>query len=350
MKITITDRNKQNARLKKFATTDINSKLSNAHTVVDKQSGSFNAGSKEQLRTAVRNYLKNKAAMDKNIRLEMSSKAGIQDKAAEVANAIYETVLKSGLARKALKYCPHVKGTDMRIDVKYNSSYGVAAVGPQTVQPVYLSDKKFYPTPVTISDNLMITGVVLNTSSGDILQEKQEEGINAVRIKEDRLFKKSLDTALSLAPSGMSTISVGSLTPTILASLFAKIRAYNLQVSRAVMAANVQDDLFGDAFTKWFSQYDKYTIVQTGTIGNLLGAEIETDGYLDPEQHVLESGEIYALTEPKNLGGISDLGEIEATPVDGANRGVNGKGLFISEIMAMLVYNFKGIAKTKVVK
>lgn len=326
--------------------------VSKKHTIVDRNTDSFNAGSREQLKQVVRNYFANKAAMDKNVKIQNEApaeKASITDKAADIASAIYETVLKSGIARKSLKYCPFVAGSNLRIDVKYNSSYGVAAIGPETVQPVYLADKQFFPVPTTISHNLMIDGVELRTSSGDILAEKEEEGKNAIRVKEDRLFKKGLDTALTLAPASHSVVAVGKLSPNILAGLATKPSAYGLAVARYLMASDVTEGLLGSNFEGWFSQYDKYTINSTGTIGQLLGAEVDTDAYLDPALKVLKSGEIYALTKPENLGGISDMAEVEAKPVDGAYRGVNGQGLFVSEIIGMLVYNYKGIAKAQLV-
>lgn len=328
---------------------------SKTHTIVDKNTGSFNAGSREQLKEVVKNYFANKAVMDKNVQIELepakkASAAGqLKDKAADVANAIYATVLKSGIARKSLKNCPFVEGSNIRIDVKYNSSYGVAAIGPETVQPVYLSDKQFFPVPTTISHNLLIDGVELRTSSGDIVAEKEEEGKNAIRVREDRLFKKGLDLALTLAPASHTFTAIGNLTPNILAALAVKPRGYGLQVARYLLASNVIEGLFGSNFERWFSQYDKYTINATGTLGQLLGSEIDTDAYLDPALKVLKSGEIYALTLPENLGGISDMAGIDTTPVNGAYRGVNGEGLFISEIIGMLVYNFRGIAKATLV-
>lgn len=329
-----------------------NTPVSKKHTIVDKNTGSFNAGSREQLKSVIKNYFANKAAIDKNVKIQneaTNSKVSLVDKAADIASAIYETVLKSGIARKSLKYCPFTAGSNLRIDVKYNSSYGVSAIGPENVQTVFLADKQFFPTPVTISHNLIIDGVELRTSSGNILSEKEEEGKNAIRVKEDKLFKKGLDTALTLAPASHSVTAIGKLTPNILAALATKSSAYGLQTSRYLLAANVVEGLLGSNFEGWFSQYDKYTINATGTIGQLLGAEVDTDAYLDPALKVLEPGEIYALTKPENLGGISDVAEVETKPVDGAYRGINGEGLFISEIIGMLVYNFKGIAKAKLV-
>lgn len=332
---------------------DVN--VSKKHKIVDRNSGSFNATNREQLRNLVKNYFANKAVMDKNVAIqaEVNTNAkgnNLMDKAADISNAIYETVLKSGIARKSLKYCPFTEGSNLRIDVKYNSSYGVASIGPETVQTVFLADKQFFPTPTTISHNLMVDAVEQKTSSGNILAEKEAEGKNAIRVKEDRLFKKGLDMALTLAPASHNITAIGNLTPNILAALATKPSAYGLATARYLFASDVTEGLLGSNFEGWFSQYDKYTINATGTIGQLLGSEVDTDAYLDPALKVLKSGEIYALTKPENLGGISDLAEISSQPVSGAYRGVAGDGLFLSETIGMLVYNFKGIAKCQLVK
>jgi len=263
---------------------------------------------------------------------------------AALAGQLYEVANRQGFARKFLLKTETQPGADIRMDVKFPSSVAVTAVSPIQVQAKYLRDKFYYPASVDIIFRCMISKQEIARASGDIVNEKLQEGLAAIEVQEDRLWKKSVDSLAGVM--NPSNILASGLTPSSLAIMRNEIGRWNLPVATIVAASDVLNDLLGaSSFTAWFDPVTQYEIIQTGNIGSLLGMELITDAYRTATLKVLDQGDVYVLSSPEYHGAIADRGPVESTELNGAITGENARGWFMSETIAMLVHNARSIAK-----
>lgn len=325
--------------------------------MADTRTGQFNASSKKELAQKIlsaMNLKKESVAPEKLADIRNEVKAAFDDKTAggkfkavgaAIAGELYEVANRQGFARKLLKRVETQVGADIRIDVKFPNSVAITAVSATQVQPVILRDKHYYPVPVDIAHRLMISKQEMDRTSGDILNEKLQEGQAAIQVAEDRLWKKSADQMVGIL--NPQYVLAGGLNPTTLAAMRTAIIAHNLPAATVVAAADVLNDLIGTNFSSWFDPVSQYEIVTTGNIGSLLGMEIITDAYREPILRVLEQGDVYVLSSPEYHGGFADRGPVESTELDGALMGVNARGWYMVETIAMLVQNPRSVVKGK---
>jgi len=320
----------------------------------DTRTGEINAASKNELAKKVL------ASLNSNINASATAKRqDVQEKVvaafkdttsndfhkigAALAGQLYEVASREGFARRFLQKVETQQGADIRLDVKFPNSIAMTAVSAQQVQPVYLRDKHYYPALVDIAFNCMIKKEEINRTTGDILNEKLQEGLASVEVQEDRLWKKSTDMLAGVAnPENLLT---SGLTPDALAIMRNEVNRWNLPTATLLAASDVMNDLIGLNFSTWFDPVTQYELVQTGAMGSLLGMNIITDAYRAPTLKVLDQGDVYVLSSPEYHGAIADRGPVESTEINGAIQGVNARGWYMVESIAMLVHNARSIAK-----
>ena len=74
---------------------------------------------------------------------------------------------------------------------------------------------------------------------------------------------------------------------------------------------------------------------------------IITDAFRAPTLKVLDQGDVYIVSAPEYHGGFADRGPVESTELDGAYEGVNARGWYLVETIALLVHNARSIVKGK---
>jgi len=321
----------------------------------DTRTGEINASSKRELAQkilAAMNVVNTKSPESlEEIRNEVV--AAYNDKTsnkfaalgAALAGELYEVANRQGFARKLLKKIETQQGADIRMDVKFPNSVAITAVSSSQVQAVFLRDKHYYPVPVDIAHRVYIHKQEIDRTSGDILNEKLQEGQEAIQVKEDRLWKSSVDAIAGMMNTPITL--VGGLNPNYLAEMRNQIVAHNLPAATIVAASDVMNDLLGTNFSNWFDPVSQYEIVNTGNLGSLLGMSIITDAYRTAPLKVLDQGDVYVVSAPEYHGGFADRGPVESTELDGAYEGVNARGWYLVETIAMLVHNARSVVKGK---
>ena len=323
----------------------------------DTRTGQFNANSKKELAQkilAAMNLKANTVAPEKLADIRNEVKAAYNDKTvggkfatvgAAIAGELYEVANRQGFARKLLKQVETQTGADIRIDVKFPNSVAITAVSAAQVQPVILRGKHYYPVPVDIAHRLLISKQEMDRTSGDILNEKLQEGQMAIQVAEDRLWKKAADQMVGIL--NPQYVLAGGLSPNSLAAMRTAIISHNLPAATIVAASDVLNDLLGSNFSNWFDPVSMYEVVTTGNVGSLMGMELITDAYREPLLRVLDQGDIYIVASPEFHGGFADRGPVESTELDGALMGVNARGWYMVETIAMLVQNPRSVVKGK---
>jgi hypothetical protein len=105
------------------------------------------------------------------------------------------------------------------------------------------------------------------------------------------------------------------------------------------------DVTVGNAFSGYFDPVSKYEIVTTGKIGNILGIEVFTDSYREPNNKVFDAGDVYLTAPPEYHGGMTDRGDMQSNPIEGYVNGIAGRGWYVFELMGMFIHNSRGIVK-----
>lgn len=233
-----------------------------------------------------------------------------------------------------------------RIRVREKNVMAVISRGPVQVYPRYIRDKYITAEEFYISSLPRVEEIELRQGSGDILEEKYFEGLEAILVKEDQTVVKMLrDTDGLYNPV---TYFSGNFTPSLLNTAKQNIERWRLPVSGIILAYDLINDLVaGSDYSTWFDPISKWEIVQTGRIGRLLGMEILTDGYREPTLKVLDPGEALILTTPEYLGGYTDRGPVQSRPVDEFDKLIPARGWNMMEILSMVVASAKGVSRIK---
>jgi len=141
----------------------------------------------------------------------------------------------------------------------------------------------------------------------------------------------------------------GGMSPSNIAACRTAILQWGLPAEQLILSADYWTDIAGNAaaFGNLFDPVTKYELVQTGYLGTLLGMDISTDGFRDPQQKVVAPNTMYILTSPINLGAYTDRGPVKSAPIDNYPDGIPGRGWYFNELLSVTVTNPRGIVKAQ---
>jgi hypothetical protein len=262
----------------------------------------------------------------------------------EIAAAIEQNSAREGFMRSLLVEEPVTQGERPQARMKYLNVVAVVASGPADVAPQLVRDKTFFPPEFYIEAHLEVEDREIQQLSADILDEKYTEGLQAMMTQEDRLVKIAMD--MSIGNFNDLTALAGGLTPATLSALKWQVGGWKLPVQTCLMSFDYWNDITGN--TDMMSLLDpvtKFDLVQTGQLGQLLGMQMMTDGYRQPELQVLQSGEIYILAPGINVGQFTSRNGIESTPIDGGLFGKPTQGWYLKQLTSLYLPNGRAVAK-----
>ena len=263
-----------------------------------------------------------------------------------LAGELQERLLREGFLRFLLARADLQEGSLPRFrirtpNVKAIMSRGIGTHWAQNVRDRYVTTEEFALTATPEVDILE-----MHQGSGDLLEDKLSEAYEAIFAGEDRVV-----TGMFRATAGIYNAPIyftGAFTPTVLQGLRQNVTDWVLPARTLLLANDVLSDLVvGNDFSTWFDPVTKYEIVQTGRIGQLLGLDIITDGYREPNLQVLERGEVFVTSDPIHTGAYTDRGPVTSTPVEGATKGKNTRGWHLNEYLSVIVSNAKAVSTAK---
>lgn len=335
---------------------------SGGQRLLSESTGEFNAYDKAQLIHAITQAMQSVSsgqvvqkrevpkisAQEKNDILAhaLSSDANWQSLAADMAIRIEEQRNREGLLR--LLALPHnvVQGQLPRINVQIWDAVSVIATGPTSVDYQMIRNKAFFPNEFEIITSVGAERLEIEQIGGDILDRLYNQAVDATMVAEDRVLKRSLDAAVG-QKNPIQYIS-GQLTPQSLASVRQGVTDWNLPAQTCVMSNSYWTDIIGNNdFASFLDPVTKYDLAFNGVLGTLVGMALITDGFKQPNQKVLEPGDLYVVTTPEHLAGYSDRGGIRSEPANGINNGATWRGWNLSEALAFVLANPRGVSKGK---
>ncbi len=324
--------------------------------------GNLNASSKQdamQQIVAALQILSGEAPLDQNtaeIRQEKSANrkavlaAAMADQSGQqmqilggiLAAQIEETTDREGFCRQLLLSSELGNGDFPEVTVKVKQVVAYLMSSASQVVPSEIREKRLLLDEFDLNSFLLIDNKEMSRSRTDLLEEKYEEGLEAIMVKEDRYWKKCADAA---AASRHNLQTTTAFTPQFFAHMRDLIDREGLPVTSCILSSTLMQDIITSAtFQEVFDPVTKREILETGEIGSLYNVKIYSDYMRQPQFRVIEDGEFYLVSAPVNHGVILTR-PLSATPVDRAAFGEAKKGWFLTQPTSMAVVNNRSVVK-----
>ena len=263
---------------------------------------------------------------------------------ADLAVQISEQRNREGFLRRIMIGQTLKQGELPRVNVPMWDAMAVVATGPAQVQFQLVRNKQFYPAEFEITANLRADRLEMEQVGGDTLDNLYNQGLDAIMVKEDKLWKQAADLTVGVV-NPLNYIA-GQLTPQLLANMRTSITDWNLPATTALIANDFWNDIVGNNdFASFLDPVTKYDLALNGELGTLVGLTLLTDGFRQPNQKVLNRGEIYVISTPEHHGCYSDRGGVRSEPTSGADSGSTARGWLMNEILSLTLANPRSVSK-----
>lgn len=263
---------------------------------------------------------------------------------ANIAQQIYEQADRDGFLRKMAVGNTLRTGEVQRVPMPPHDTIAVIATAGMNVGHQMIRQRQYLPEEFEILANVRVNALDLEQVTGDLLEFAYNDGLQSIMVAEDRLWKKGADMTVGMvnAPEYI----VGELTTKNLGRLRQSIARWNLPASTAIIANDYWQDIIGsNDFATFLDPITKYDLALNGQLGTLVGMNLITDAFRQPNQKVLNPGEIYVVADPINHGAYSTRGGIRSEPTSGANEGNTSKGWLLSEMFSFVITNSRSVVK-----
>lgn len=260
-----------------------------------------------------------------------------------LADELYQAANREGFMRRFLARQELAQGQIARVKLRMKNVVAVIAGSPSKVQTQLVRDNQYFPPEFYISANPFVEKREIDQSSGDVLEEKYIEALEAIMVGEDRTFYNLAQATINIA--NPATTIVGAMNPTNLATLRNQVTRWNIPASNWLIANDIWNDVIGDSgFQQLIDPVSKHELLLTGQLGTILGMTIYSDGYRHPQHRVLSQGDMMVIGDPVNTGSYTDRGGVESEPVTAGQAGVPGRGWFMSESLSAVIANARAVA------
>ena len=265
---------------------------------------------------------------------------------ASIAEQIQEQAAREGFMRRVMMGNTLKQGEIARIPMPAHDTIAVVATSSTSVGYQVIRNKMFQPAEFEVIANIRVEALDIEQVSSDILDNAYNQGLESLMVAEDRLWKKAADE-ISGVINPLEYIA-GPLTPQILGQLRQSVTDWNLPVTTAVISNDFWSDIIGsNDFATFLDPVTKYDLALNGTLGSLVGMQLITDGFRQPNLKVLGRGELYVISAPENHGTYTDRGGVRSVPTDGSNLGNTTKGFLLSEFISLVLANGRSISRAK---
>lgn len=261
-----------------------------------------------------------------------------------MANSLYQAANRRGFARKFLGRQDLVNGQWPAVKMRNKDTTVVYSTSPTKVETQVVRDRLFTPPEIILQARPFVEQREINTSTGDVLEEKYTEAMEAIMVGEDRLWYMAANNTVGLEND--LTIISGTLTPLMLMEVRQNVAGWNLPVPSLLMASDLYVDIVGDAtFIQAIEPVARHELIMTGELAVLYGMAITSDAYRHPEHRVLSKGEFFAVSDPTTHGTYTDRGGIDTEPLTAATEKVPGRGWLMYESWSSVIANARSVAK-----
>lgn len=280
--------------------------------------------------------------------LNTNNATEIKQVVASMANLVYEYAQRDGFTRKFLKQISVEQGQlpMLSSDTKTILGYTFDAGGTNVV-PVTVRDKKFYLQEFQIIVKTFLDIIEYHQSTTNFFENKLTEMKEQAMVQEDKRWKALADATLGSINGGNDLqLFTSGLSASVIGTMRALLDDAKVPPQYLLIAANLIKDFYGP-LGNTIDLFHYYQVLETGMLGNIAGLTVLTDATRVTTQKVLNSGEMYVISNPEYHGAYSDRAGLEVLEYNPAltENGKTGKGWTCFEILSMIVSNPRSIAK-----
>ena len=320
--------------------------------------GEFNASDKKDLANQISNLMlamasgqivqqtepEVKVSRREVLQEALQSPENWQALGANIAQQVYEQADREGFLRKVSVGNTLRQGEMQRVPMPPHDTMAVIATSAAGVGYQQIRARQFMPAEFEIIANVRVAALDLEQVNGDLLEFAYNDALQSIMVAEDRLWKKAADATVGTM-NPLEYIA-GELTTKNLGKLRQAVSQWNLPASTAIIANDFWSDIIGsNDFATFLDPITKYDLALNGQLGTLVGMNLVTDAFRQPNQKVLNPGEIYVVADPQNHAAYSTRGGIRSEPVSGAYEGTTSKGWLLSEMFSFVLANPRSVAK-----
>lgn len=261
-----------------------------------------------------------------------------------MSEQIVESLGRQGFIRRLLGFKALGQGEQNQIRVRikdvraFSASSNPQAISSEVIQEYY-RPQEFY-----LLGNILMEEKEIQQDTGDLMDDKYNDGLEALMTQEDRIGLSVFNTAASAVND---EFTFTAFTPTTLQHMKSEITTQGgIPVNSMLISMDIWNDIVAEPeFQNWYSEIEKHELVLEGNLGQLAGMNIITDGYRIPTLKVLEQGQVYMFGIPETLGQIAQRGPLSVQSISKANDGIPKRGWFFQTIESISVVNARAIVR-----
>lgn len=260
-----------------------------------------------------------------------------------MSEEIWETLGREGFARRLLAVNPLAKGQTGRVKVRRKDVLAHMITTDVKVQESRIRQTWIYPPEFYLSAYILIEDKEIEQASSDLLDEKFQDGLEAILRREDLVVRALLNRAATVHND---LVLFTQFNPSVLTTLRTQVNRWGTPAATMVIAWDIWDDIIADSdFVAWYDQVHKHELIFEGRLGSMLGMEIITDGFRYETLQVLQPGEVYVTASPVTLGTILQRKELDSRAIDTYNLGRPARGWWLSQVEGMVVGNGRAVSR-----
>jgi hypothetical protein len=259
------------------------------------------------------------------------------------SDEIWETLGREGFSRKIFAMQNVAPGQNARVKVRKKDVIAYQVTSDTKIQEQRIRQDWIYPPEYYITASIIIEDKEIAQASTDLLDQKFQDGLEAVLRKEDNISRAlmvqgaTVHNDLTLFPS---------FTPSVLTTMRTAVNRWGTPAATMIISFDLWNDIIAHSeFTAWYDQVHKHELILEGRLGSLLGMEILTDGYRYPTLQVLQPGEVFVVSSPVTLGTICQIKELDSRAIDLYNQSRAARGWFLQQIQAQVLGNTRGLVR-----
>src|SRR5690606_524906 len=189
---------------------------------------------------------------------------------ANIAQQIYDQADRDGFLRKIAVGNTLRQGEVQRVPMPSHDAMAVIATSATGVGYQQIRQRVFHPEEFEIIANVRVSTLDLEQVNGDLLEHAYNDGLNAIMVAEDRLWKKSAD--MTVGVTNKLEYIAGELTTKNLGRLRQAVAGWNLPATTCLISNDYWADIIGsNDFATFLDPITKYDLALNGQLGTLVG-------------------------------------------------------------------------------
>lgn len=271
------------------------------------------------------------------------SEAGMARLGEVFSEEIWTSLGREGFSRKLFAVQNVQNGAPARVKIRQKDVIAWQVTADNYVQENRVRQNWVYPPEFYLICHILIEDKEIAQASSDLLDEKFQDGLEAILRTEDKISHALLSGA---STTYNDATYFSSFTPSVLAQMRTNVMRWGVPATTALISVDIWNDILSNAeFGAWFDPVTKHELIMEGRIGSILGVEFVTDGLRTANLQVLKPGEVFVTGAPITLGTIVQRKALDSHAINKYPEGRPARGWFLEQIQAQVLVNSRSVSK-----